>query len=74
MMHPEPILFAIGAILSLAVILGVVGRLFSFSSRSGSRSSDSLQEILERDLADGEIDTAEYARRLAALHKTKRAA
>jgi len=66
------ILLAIGVIMALAVIIGVLVRLFSLSSRSGASPLESEEEILERSLAEGEIDLDEYTRRSAALPKTKR--
>ena len=60
-------LLGIGFFLMLSLLLAI-----AFSGRT--ESSRSAEEILRRRYASGEIDDAEYRRRLEELRKTKTAA
>ena len=68
------LLLAMGAIMVLAVIFGVLARFYGVSNRGGSSSIESEQEIRERSLAKREIDLDEYVRKHPVRPKRKRAA
>ena len=60
-------------LIGIGVIAALLWILYS-SARSSPPPQESPEEILRRRYAAGEIDTEEYASRLAELRKTKHAA